>query len=270
MSRYQPFNDLPASQYEALKRDVEARGIVNPILVDEHDKTIDGHQRRRVAAELGIDCPRIVLADLSEDDKLNLALALNTFRRHLAGVERSKALQQMANLGMSVRRIAAATGVPPTTVQRDLKAGVPNGTPDEEPPRRTGADGKSYPASKPRKVDPETGEIEEQRLVGPARAPEPEAGEAGDREAPGAQPGASPASTIADRLAESDAGYRSAYSTQAHAVRSKLLNLDPERCASVQLPEDRSDAEAFIRDLRSWLDRYEAALIDTNRLKAVQ
>lgn len=133
MSRFQPFNDLPASQQEALKRDVEVRGIVNPILVDENDKTIDGHQRRKVAAELGIDCPRIVLTGLSDDEKMSLAIALNTFRRHLTGVERSKALQQMAQLGMSVRRIAEATGIPKSTVQRDI-SGVPCGTPDDECP----------------------------------------------------------------------------------------------------------------------------------------
>lgn len=45
--RFQPFDDLPAAQYQRLRADIEARGIVNPILVDEDGKVIDGHQRRR-------------------------------------------------------------------------------------------------------------------------------------------------------------------------------------------------------------------------------
>lgn len=180
MTRFQPFNDLAASQFELLKKDVEQRGIVNPILVDEDGQTIDGHQRRRVAAELGIDCPRIVLRGLSDDEKMSLAIALNLFRRHLSGVERSTAIQKMSHLGMSVRRIAEATGVSKSQVHRDL-AGVPCGTPaapdnvdpetgelsdaeaeaiveawieagtDEQVvPKVVGADGRSYPAKKPK------------------------------------------------------------------------------------------------------------------------
>lgn len=69
MSKYQHFHDLAAGQYERLKADIKARGILLPILVDEAGKTIDGHQRRQVAAELGIECPSVTVEGLTEEEK---------------------------------------------------------------------------------------------------------------------------------------------------------------------------------------------------------
>lgn len=166
MGKYQPFNDLPAAQFQALVTDIEARGVILPIIVDENDKTIDGHQRRRAAAEAGVECPKVVVEGLSEDEKQTLALTLNLFRRHLAGVERAKALQQLANLGMSTRRMADVLGVSKSTVHRDL-ADV------ERPETVTDSLGRQQPSTKPERdvsqmghvaeppagVDPKTGEI---------------------------------------------------------------------------------------------------------------
>lgn len=163
MGKYQPFNDLPAAQFQGLVEDISRRGVLLPILVDEDDKTIDGHQRRRAAAEAGVECPKVVVEGLSEDEKQTLALTLNLFRRHLAGVERSKALQQLANLGLSTRRMSNLLGVSKSTVHRDISELSQMGQLEDRPERVEGADGKSRPATMPerpvRKVDPETGEI---------------------------------------------------------------------------------------------------------------
>lgn len=175
--RYQPFYDLPAAQYEALKADIEAHGVLVPIVVDEDDVTIDGHQRRRACAELGIACPRDIRTGLTEEDKQNLAVALNAFRRHLSGTERANAVQQLRNIGWSTRRIGEQVGISHQAVQKHLKSGgnlvatsdeppsskdtvhrslaspVSNETPppNVDPALETvkGRDGKSYPASRP-------------------------------------------------------------------------------------------------------------------------
>lgn len=160
MGKYQPFTDLPAAQFQALVDDVARRGVLLPIIVDENDATIDGHQRRRAAAEAAVDCPRIVVAGLTEAEKHELAITLNLFRRHLVGVERSQALQKLANLGLSVRRIGEALNMSKSAVHRDLTQ-LSHAGQLERPERVEGADGKSRPATMPRRVDPETGEITE-------------------------------------------------------------------------------------------------------------
>lgn len=162
-AKYQPFNDLGVKDFDALKDDINLRGVLYPIYVDEKDVTIDGHQRRRACAELHIDCPRIIVEGLSEDEKVALSVALNAFRRHLSGPERLAAISRLARLGWSARRIGSTLGVSHQTVLR--------ATADEDdlPETRVGADGKPRPASRPtgpdgpveppEHVDPTTGEI---------------------------------------------------------------------------------------------------------------
>lgn len=273
MARYQPFNDLPAKQFQALKDDIEARGIVSPILVDEHDKTIDGHQRRRVAAELGIDCPRVVIDGLSETDKGALAIAVNLFRRHLTPADRMDAVQKMANLGMSQRRIADATGVSRRTVERDLKAG-----------------GAYAP---PANVDPETGEIKDtkQGVAADGAASDGDAATRSDgadghdvgRTAPEAAPaprvtgrdGKSYPATkpkvadLADDVSKSDLGYRATTSREITKVRSGLLTLDPERVVAVTASDDRAALKAFAVDITAWAWQV-TALLDEPALRSVK
>jgi hypothetical protein len=82
-------------------------------------------------------------------------------RIQLPREDRQEVVQSLREAGLSIRAIASATGSSRGTVGRDLEAGVPNGTPDDgprepdvapwppadEPPKITGADGKSYPST---------------------------------------------------------------------------------------------------------------------------
>lgn len=138
--RYQHFTDLDVSRYNELKSDIEQKGVLVPIIVDENDRVLDGHQRRRICAELHIECPRIVMPGLSEDEKHVLAIVVNAFRRHLTGPARSQAVGHLSQLGWSTRRIAEAVGVNHSTIVRDQQ-------------KSGGAD------APPENVDPETGEI---------------------------------------------------------------------------------------------------------------
>ena len=62
----------------------------------------------------------------------------------LTSADRAAYGELLRSKGMSLRAIAVTAGISHQTVSRDL-AGVPNGTPDVV----TGADGKTYPASRP-------------------------------------------------------------------------------------------------------------------------
>ena len=81
---------------------------------------------------------------LSEEEKIEHALALNLVRRHLSREQRQELVRKLRQRGLSLRRIAELLGVTYETARQDL-SGVKNLTP-ENTPEATGADGKTYPA----------------------------------------------------------------------------------------------------------------------------
>lgn len=72
--------------------------------------------------------------------------------------ERAEVVASLRESGLSVRAIAAATGLGYGTVNREISAGDPNGSPEPV----TGTDGKTYPATQPPRsitvIRDETGE----------------------------------------------------------------------------------------------------------------
>ncbi|MFP3656254.1 hypothetical protein SB777_35685, partial [Burkholderia sp. SIMBA_052] len=79
---------------------------------------LDGHHRAKIAAELGIECPREVREGLTDEEKRRLAITLNLHRRHLSQ-ERKRALiagQLLDTPEQSDRKIAASLGVHNETV----------------------------------------------------------------------------------------------------------------------------------------------------------
>lgn len=82
MSKYQVMPPLSDEQYAALKADISAAGVRVPIEVDEHGEIIDGHHRKQIATELGVDCPEVVVRGLEEFEKVDRAFVLNATRRH--------------------------------------------------------------------------------------------------------------------------------------------------------------------------------------------
>jgi ParB family chromosome partitioning protein len=261
MGKYQPFNDLPASQFQALVADVARHGVLLPIIVDEDDVTIDGHQRRRAAAEASVDCPRIVVAGLTDDEKQEMAITLNLFRRHLAGVERSQALQKLANLGLSTRRISSALGIAKSTVHDGLRQLSESGQLDR-PERVEGADGKSRPATMPKRpadsptgeinIDPATGEILDSTLVEPPLAK------------------VAPLAEVEEAVDRTDVGYRATTSRFHAATRTGLLTLDPQRIAEVTDHDDWPAMRAFASDLLDWAGSLAAALDSSTQLRRVK
>ncbi len=84
MSVFQPMPELSAEQYNALKADIVLRGIVVPIVVDQHGRILDGHNRVRISEDLAVECPREIHHVVDDDEAADLAVTLNCARRHLS------------------------------------------------------------------------------------------------------------------------------------------------------------------------------------------
>jgi ParB/Sulfiredoxin domain len=70
--RYLP--PLSNLEYQALKADIEANGVLVPVVVDEYGNVIDGFHRTEIATDLGItDYPSRVVFGLTEEQKRHTA-----------------------------------------------------------------------------------------------------------------------------------------------------------------------------------------------------
>ncbi len=139
---------LSTTEYQQLKADINQRGILIPIIIDEHKNIIDGQHRLSIAKELGLsDIPFDIRIGLSEDEKQQLAIDLNLHRRHLSKEQRKEWSEKLKQQGFSNRIIADKLGVSEPTVRRDVKSGASNDAP-QSPEKVTGKDGKQYPAKK--------------------------------------------------------------------------------------------------------------------------
>jgi hypothetical protein len=150
MTAYQLLPALDAEQYDALRADIRAHGIRVPVDVDENGQVLDGHHRSLIAAELGIDCPRRIVADLTEAEKVAHAIAVNAHRRHLTREQKRDLLAASikAEPEASDREHARRVGTSHPTaadVRREL---VDSGDVEELSTRRDAA-GRHQPASKP-------------------------------------------------------------------------------------------------------------------------
>lgn len=150
--QYQLLPNLTPEEYESLKSDIAARGVMVPVEYDEQGNVLDGHHRIRVCQELGLtDWPKVVRLGMSEDAKREHVLALNLDRRHLTREQRAELVASLRVAGWSTTRIADRLHVSDETVRRDL-----SGSTIVEPERVTGKDGKEYPAERQERAKPVT------------------------------------------------------------------------------------------------------------------
>lgn len=147
---YQIFPVHSPDEFAGLIGSIRSRGVLVPIVVDQHGTIIDGHHRKRAYDELiaeGVKLSpyeRKVVKFASDDDRLAYAVSLNERRRQLTLEQRKKVARTLRQRGWSYRRVADELGAGSSTIKRDL-AGVPDGTPD----RVTGRDGRHYAAVQP-------------------------------------------------------------------------------------------------------------------------
>lgn len=153
---YQPALKLPALCYEdfvALRDNIAVNGVLVPILVDSNGprrKIIDGNYRKAIADELGYDCPEILHAGLTEEEKRTLARALNLARRQLSTEQKRRLIaEQLHETPERTNRwIAKQLGVHHATVASVRAELEPSVGQNIQLDRRIGSDGKSYKAVK--------------------------------------------------------------------------------------------------------------------------
>jgi len=145
--KYQLYGDLSPAVESALRASIDRFGVLVPVAKDQHGNILDGHQRARIADELGIRYPVNIIEVADEDEGREIARTLNEDRRAMPKAERLPVVKALREEGHSLRAIAGAVGVTKSQVERDL-SGVPSGT----PAATRGLDGKSYPARREPKL----------------------------------------------------------------------------------------------------------------------
>lgn len=90
------FPAMPSVEFEALVEDIQANGILNPIMVHE-GLVLDGRHRWKASQLLGIECPMRELTAF--DDPLSVVISANAHRRNLSKSQRAcAALKAMPEL----------------------------------------------------------------------------------------------------------------------------------------------------------------------------
>jgi ParB-like chromosome segregation protein Spo0J len=116
---YQHCRPLTDEEYAALKADIDQHGVLDYVHVDETGAILVGHHRARAAAELGIDYPRHVVYGLSEQQKHEYAVRLESLGRSKdMDTKRWTALNLWhdPNVRLNQKRIAELVGVGKSTV----------------------------------------------------------------------------------------------------------------------------------------------------------
>src|SRR5712691_8651906 len=104
-SHYQVFELLSDEAYAALKRDIQKNGIRVPAETDEAGNILDGHNRAKIAQELGIDYPKVVRTFETEAEKIEYAIKMNLLRRHVGPLQWARAFSRLMQArGISRRR----------------------------------------------------------------------------------------------------------------------------------------------------------------------
>ncbi|ACV60100.1 ParB domain protein nuclease (plasmid) [Alicyclobacillus acidocaldarius subsp. acidocaldarius DSM 446] len=131
------YADLDGEKYEELKRSIEVHGIRDPLKILPDGTILAGHQRYRIAKELGIEQVPVAIYDVSPEEAEYLLIADNEERRGedndpMRKARRAKFLkeywgirhgnnQRTSQIEKSYRDVAQAIGESVATTQRLLK-----------------------------------------------------------------------------------------------------------------------------------------------------
>jgi site-specific DNA-methyltransferase (adenine-specific) len=135
MLKYQLFDQLRPEEFTALKQDIRERGVLVPVEVDERGRILDGHNREKIAKELGVRYKTIIRKFKNEKEKLEHVLKINLLRRHLGPISWAEAFKKLCEVrgvklqqgsrndlkGTSVAEIACELGVSRRSAQRRLR-----------------------------------------------------------------------------------------------------------------------------------------------------
>ena len=139
--------DLPPGEYEALRESIRHYGVRVPLIVDQHGKIIDGWHRDRACRELGLYCPREVRHFHTDAERLQVAIALNSNRRHLTRNQRRELIATYLETDPRINdtHLGEIVGVSKNTVA-SVRAELERTRQIDKLPMRQGRDGKERPA----------------------------------------------------------------------------------------------------------------------------
>lgn len=270
---YQMLPPLPAEDLERLRADIEARGVQVPVELDEHGNVLDGHHRKAIAEELGVDYPTVVRQGLSDSEKRLHAGMLNLARRQLTDGQKvwlgrqlepdiaATARERMAQGGRGGAARKGGSDDPP------LEKGTKTRVRDEVAERVGLGSGETY--ERGRKVldwaDRDAPELVELVAQGEASIHEVrrvlrqrELDREQEQSAELVQAAVEQVPTAATMLRV--AQQRSRMSAARAAIRRALLELDPQVVAELAEPEDRPGWGALASELGRWAQQMDGAL----------
>ncbi len=92
--------EMPAAEYQPLKRDIGENGIKEPIRVLRNtNMVLDGRHRRRAAIELGLKTVPVLEVDLGEQTPEQYMVRTALLRRHLTDDQRAMMAAMLAKRG---------------------------------------------------------------------------------------------------------------------------------------------------------------------------
>lgn len=84
------FPMMTGEEFEALKEDIEAHGLLEPIVLDDEERILDGRNRYRACVDLEMDDDMIdFVAYEGEQSPIDFVISLNLKRRHLNESQRA-------------------------------------------------------------------------------------------------------------------------------------------------------------------------------------
>lgn len=112
---------LDPQELEILRQSIADHGVLCPVVRDKHGRVIDGHNRQRIAGELGVDCPEVTVP-LEGEEADRLAEELQLGRRNLSREARDERIAALRRSGMTQAVIADVVGLTEARVDQVLKS----------------------------------------------------------------------------------------------------------------------------------------------------
>lgn len=126
---YQAMSDLSDKEYADLADDIQERGVLQAILIDENDTILDGHHREAIAKHFdlsGSKAPSYLrLGDLEDDnEKLARAIKMNLLGRDTDQGEKSNAVERYLKRAWNTDDETGALVRPETNAEVAKKLGA--------------------------------------------------------------------------------------------------------------------------------------------------
>jgi len=148
---FQLFRPLPPAIESALRASIERFGVLVPVVRDQHGNVLDGHQRVRIADELGVKYPVNIIEVADDTEALEIARTLNEDRRAMPREQRLEVVAALKQEGHTNVAIAGVVGVSDVQVGHDLESMSKDFDIPETVIRKNG---RPYPARKEPKPPP--------------------------------------------------------------------------------------------------------------------